>query len=415
MVRQITVCLFQRLCTTYKWEGSRDVSRYQIWYKRGMKEKSKGTVYVGLSGGVDSSVSAALLLQEGFAVVGVFIKVWQPDFLTCSWREERQDAMRVCAHLGIPFHTLDLSKEYKKEVVDYMLAEYKEGRTPNPDVMCNKVVKFGGFLTWARAHGADFIATGHYAQKREVLTHNDVSTSTGADTHYTLSTSLDTHKDQTYFLWTLTQEHLAHTIFPIGHLEKKEVREKAREYGLLTAEKKDSQGICFLGKVSMRDFLTHYLPPKEGDVLNTEGDVIGVHEGAHLYTLGQRHGFTILPSYQGTDDPPLFIVDKDIRKNTLTVIAHIADKEGQKERAGQTRVTITKANWVSGTPKVGKGTRYHARFRYQQALLPVHVEEVSTEEHTAYITFAEPQHYIASGQSLVLYEGEVCLGGGVVQ
>jgi tRNA-specific 2-thiouridylase len=200
------------------------------------------TVFVGVSGGVDSSVSAALLKDAGYTVVGVFIRTWTPDFIECTWREERRDAMRVCAHLGIPFLECDAEEAYKKGVADYMIEEYKKGNTPNPDVMCNREVKFGVFWEFAKAHEADFIATGHYALNQ-----------------YQLERSKDTAKDQTYFLWTLTQDDLEHTLFPIGHLEKKEVRKLAEKYKLPTATKKDSQGVCFLGPLDMKDFLKHYI------------------------------------------------------------------------------------------------------------------------------------------------------------
>ncbi len=214
---------------------------------------TKKKVFVGLSGGVDSSVSAALLQSQGYDVFGVFIKVWQPDFYECTWKEDRLDAMRVCAKLNIPFYTLDLEKEYKKEVVDYMIEEYKNGRTPNPDVMCNKYIKFGGFFDWAMSQGADFVATGHYARLNK---------------EHELVAGRDSNKDQSYFLWTLTKEQLSKTLFPVGDIEKTEVRKLAKKFGLPTAEKKDSQGLCFIGKVDMAEFLHHFIETKPGPVLN---------------------------------------------------------------------------------------------------------------------------------------------------
>ena len=261
-----------------------------------MSEKKK-KVFVGMSGGVDSSVSVALLkvatpnnfsklfgrpTPEGFSgyeVVGVFIKVWQADFLPCTWREERREAMRAAAHLGIPLITLDLEKEYKDEVVDYMIREYSMGRVPNPDVMCNKHVKFGAFLEFAKKNGADFIATGHYARIQS-------SHHTLPPKPYSLLMGVDAEKDQSYFLWTLTQDQLAHTLFPVGHLQKSEVRDLAKEFGLPNAEKKDSQGLCFMGAVDMADFLKHYLKTEVGNVLDKDGNIIGTHQGAILYTIG---------------------------------------------------------------------------------------------------------------------------------
>ncbi|MFC1802234.1 tRNA 2-thiouridine(34) synthase MnmA, partial [Patescibacteria group bacterium] len=246
----------------------------------GVKNKSK-KVFVGMSGGVDSSVSAVLLKKQGYNVVGCFIKTWHPDFLPCTWKEDRLDAMRVCAFLEIPFIDIDLEKEYKEEVFQYMVSEYREGRTPNPDVMCNKKIKFGGFFKKAMSLGADFVATGHYA--RNVLRGGKQN----------LMKGVDNNKDQTYFLWTLTQEKLEKIIFPIGHLEKKEVRKLAKKFNLPTAEKKESQGLCFVGKIEMKDFLKRFLEEKKGDVLNEKGEVVGWHEGAQYYTIGQRHGFII--------------------------------------------------------------------------------------------------------------------------
>ncbi|MBI3888790.1 tRNA 2-thiouridine(34) synthase MnmA [Candidatus Nomurabacteria bacterium] len=260
----------------------------------------KKTVFVGLSGGVDSAVSVALLKKSGYEVVGVFIKTWHPDFLVCNEEEERLDAMRVAAFLDIPFFTFDLVDVYKKEVADYMIREYKAGRTPNPDVMCNKEVKFGAFLKKALAMGADYVATGHYAKafstqnfeggrfrpKGGVMPRNSAPKTL-------LVKGVDPSKDQAYFLWTLRQEQLKKIIFPVGNLEKTEVRKLAKKFNLPVAEKKDSQGICFLGAVDLKEFLKHYIKSKKGKVLNENGEEIGYHDGAVFYTLGERHGFTI--------------------------------------------------------------------------------------------------------------------------
>lgn len=350
-------------------------------------------VFVGLSGGVDSSVSAALLRDAGYDVTGVFIKVWQADFLPCTWREERRDAMRAAAHLGIPFRTLDLEAAYKKEVVDYMIREYGAGRIPNPDVMCNKHVKFGAFLDYAIREGADAVATGHYARVE----------SSGK---CTLLAGADQEKDQSYFLWTLTQEQLARTLFPVGHLQKSAVRTLAASYGLPNAAKKDSQGLCFMGQVDMAEFLKHYLSTKEGDVLDESGTVIGTHEGALLYTIGQRRGF--FTKKISTHEEPYVVVGKDIARNTITV-SH-RDPAGV---ASPTRsVSVTDLNVISDTLLAAAGV--FARIRYRGALHPVALGNVDRAAGTAILTFASPVDGVAPGQSVVFYRGEECVGGAVL-
>lgn len=354
-----------------------------------MNQNTNKTIFVGMSGGVDSSTSAALLKEAGYSVVGVFIKVWHPDFLPCNWQEERLDAMRVCARLSIPFTTVDLASEYKKEVADYLVAEYRVGRTPNPDVMCNKNIKFGGFLNYARAQGADGIAMGHYAQTRET------------DGTVELLQSKDLKKDQTYFLWTITQEELKDVQFPVGGYEKSEVRARAKKFNLPTAEKKDSQGICFLGAVDMRSFLKHFIEVSPGPVKNIKGEVVGEHEGALLYTIGQRHGLII--SENNTTREPYFVVAKDIDTNTITV-----SHNPQEPSFTNMQVTLSDINWISGkTPVVGM--EYTARFRHQGVLHPCVLEEQGMVVH-----FKEPQSGLAQGQSVVLYNNEVCLGGGII-
>ncbi len=347
-----------------------------------MEEKKSKTVFVGVSGGVDSSVSLALLKQEGYNVVGCFIKTWQPDFVICTWKEERRDAMRVCAHLNVPFITIDAENEYKDLVGEYFINEYKAGRTPNPDVMCNKEIKFGVFLRYALAHGADFVATGHYAQieNGKLLAGNDPL------------------KDQSYFLWTLTSEQLPRILFPVGHLEKKEVRRLAEKFGLPTAEKKDSQGVCFLGPIDMKEFLSHYIPKQPGDVLNTEGKKIGHHDGALFFTLGERHGFTITD--KGSDDERLYVVDRDLSNNTIVVSTN---PQGSTLGVGGREVRLQNVNWRE-TPMADK--KYGARVRYQQPLQSCTVTRES-------VIFDQEQ-IAASGQSVVVYDGETCLGGGII-
>ncbi len=354
-------------------------------------------VYVGMSGGVDSSVSAALLRNAGYDVTGVFIKVWQPEWLVdtsvCTWREDRLDAMRVAAKLDIPFITLDLEKEYKKEVVDYMIAEYRAGRTPNPDVMCNRYVKFGGFFDWAIAQGANYVATGHYA----VIDHLQAR-----DGKVILKAGKDKNKDQSYFLWTLTQGQLSKTLFPVGNIEKPEVRKFAKKFGFPNADKKDSQGLCFIGKIDIKEFLSHYIEQKQGKVLDEKGKVIGRHDGAFFYTIGERHGFTI--TEKTPTDEPYYVIAKDMEKNTLTV-AH-KNAEGNMPN-GIKIVKLKDINWNQDNEQIGKVLQ--ARSRYRADLQEIKFIDKAT------IEFKNLQDTLSSGQSLVFYDGEVCLGGGIIE
>ena len=365
-------------------------------------------VFVGMSGGVDSSVSAALLLEQGYDVTGVFIKVWQADFLPCTWREERRDAMRVAAHLGIPFLTLDLEKEYKKEVVDYMIREYGAGRVPNPDVMCNKYVKFGAFLNFAKKQGADFVATGHYARIQGVGIRRGKGVE-NTHTQFKLLVGADKEKDQSYFLWTLTQEQLAHTLFPVGHLQKSEVRELARTFGLPNAEKKDSQGLCFMGAVDMPEFLKHYLKIENGAVMNEDGAQIGTHDGALLYTIGQRHGFSI--NKTSATEQPYFIIGKDIAENTVTV----AHRNLENVSKTLSAVLLNECNVISERLHTTEGIRVLVRTRYREPLVEGRWNMIGGHEAgCAEIIFDHPHEVVAAGQSVVVYDGENCLGGGVV-
>ncbi len=353
---------------------------------------SKKKVYVGMSGGVDSSVSAALLKAQGYDVTGVFIKVWQPDWIQCTWKDDRLDAMRVAAQLNIPFITLDLEKEYKEEVVDYMIAEYKNGRTPNPDVMCNRHVKFGGFFAWAMAQGADYVATGHYAQVEK-----DPSTNT-----YKLLAGNDSQKDQTYFLWTLTQEQLSKTLFPVGNIEKPEVRKLAQKFKLATAEKKDSQGLCFIGKIDIKEFLSHFIQTEPGKVLDEKWNVIGSHNGALLYTIGERHGFTITSARP--DSEPLYVIAKDTSNNTLTV-GH-KNPDGTLPQA-KTVIKLSDIVWNQNEPLINK--KLQARARYRAPLQTINFTDSQT------VQFEVPQSTLSAGQSLVIYDGNTCIGGGIIE
>ena len=397
---------------------------------------NKKTVYVGMSGGVDSSVSAALLKEQGFDVVGVFIKVWQPDFVECTWREDRLDAMRVCAKLEIPFITLNLEREYKEDVADYMINEYKLGRTPNPDVMCNKYVKFGAFFDWAIERGADFVATGHYARCTRIADQRGLDADRRRNnSQYQLLAGEDKNKDQSYFLWTLTQKQLSRTLFPVGDIEKPEVRILADKFNLPTSTKKDSQGVCFLGKFDMKDFLAHYIKEIPGDVLNENGEKIGRHDGALYLTIGQRHGFTMLKRHQ--DVGPYYIISKDIKNNTITV-SQDPHPEARLRSLASGLVKIKDVNWTLGE-ELDLTKTYSARIRYRQPLeeceikiknhptrgLPISTltsfvrnsgikSNIKNQDKEYEIHFTNPQKAITPGQSIVIYDGEICLGGGVI-
>jgi len=347
---------------------------------------TKKKVYVGMSGGVDSSVSAELLKKAGYEVTGVFIEVWQPDFVECTWKEDRLDALRVASHLDIPFVTLDLEKEYKEGVIDYMIKEYREGRTPNPDVMCNREVKFGAFWKWAKGQGADYIATGHYA-----VTDNE-----------SLILPADKEKDQTYFLWTLTKEDLAHVLFPIGSMEKSEVRNNASYAGLPVASKKDSQGLCFIGTINIKEFLKTEIKEKEGNVISEKGEVLGKHDGIMFYTIGERHGFTVLS--KENDSLAYYIVAKDVISNTLTV-SHTKPEE---TLGGE--FVIQSVSFVDHTER--DILECYGRARYRAPLAKISLEKVKKGVYK--VIKKEGELVPASGQSLVLYDNKKCIGGGVI-
>jgi tRNA-specific 2-thiouridylase len=370
----------------------------------------KKVVFVGLSGGVDSAVSATLLQRQGFEVVGVFIKTWHPDFLKCNEEEERRDAMRVAAHLDIPFLTFDLEDVYKKEVADYMISEYKAGRTPNPDVMCNKHVKFGAFLKKALSMGADFVATGHYAQV-EPVKENFVRVGAPGERvkrqNFSLPVKLlkssDPSKDQSYFLWTLKQEQLTKILFPIGGFKKTEVRKLAQKFKLPVAEKRDSQGICFLGAIDIKEFLKYYIKKKKGKVLNERGEVIGSHNGVIFYTLGERHGFTI--AKKSPNDGAYYVMAKDIKKNVLIV----SQNKNIKYSGILKNIRIEKTNWINQIPEINK--IYTAQIRYHGEFLTCQVKII--DKNRAEVVFKNPT-LVAPGQSIVIYDRDICLGGGVV-
>jgi tRNA-uridine 2-sulfurtransferase len=342
-------------------------------------------VAVGISGGVDSAVTASVLIKEGHDVTGVFLRTWHPEWLTCDWQEDRRDAMRVCAHLNIPFVELDCEEAYKNDVVDYLVSEYASGRTPNPDVLCNRSIKFGVFWDWAKIHGYDAIATGHYARTDGVQ----------------LLKGIDPGKDQSYFLWKLTTEDLAHVLFPLGGMPKTETRELAKKLDLPVASKRDSQGICFLGDVDLAEFLAHFVELVPGDVADTDGNVIGHHPGALSFTLGERRGFTI--TEKSPQDEPYYVVAKDVNKNTLTVAHH--------PELTATRDTVELTDFIWRTiPDSGRS--YDAQIRYHGTLKPVRLRE---EGGGWFAHFEAPDYTIASGQSVVVYDGDICIGGGIVK
>ncbi|MBP9836840.1 MAG: tRNA 2-thiouridine(34) synthase MnmA [Candidatus Pacebacteria bacterium] len=354
-----------------------------------MKKGKK--VFVGMSGGVDSSVAAWRLKEQGYDVVGVFIKVWHPDFLVCNWEKERLDAMRVAAHLDIPFLTCDAEKEYRDDVAKYFISEYIAGRTPNPDVMCNKYVKFGAFMRFAKEKGADFIATGHYARRID-----------NEEKKPSLYRGVDGNKDQSYFLWSLTNEQLDYTLLPIGDTNKELIRQEAERVGIPTATKKDSQGVCFLGHIDIPEFISHYVDLQEGDVLDIGGKVIGKHQGAMVYTLGQRHGFTIFTHDQNRE--VYYVQSKDLTNNTITVANERPELKKSQDLVLQNIVLREKLN---------VGDKLSAQTRYRQKPFGVEVKSITDTEITLEITEVSTEA-VASGQSCVLYLDELCVGGGIV-
>jgi tRNA-specific 2-thiouridylase len=340
------------------------------------------TVYVGLSGGVDSSVSAALLKEQGYLVVGVYMKNWSKDLpgFACPWKEDYQDAKRIAVQLGIEFKMFDFEKEYQEKVVDYMIEEYKAGRTPNPDIMCNQEVKFKLFFNTAIEQGADFVATGHYARSLDGQ----------------LLVGKDSNKDQSYFLYRVKKSVLEKTIFPLGGFTKPEVRKMAEERNLTTAHKKESMGICFVGKVGIKEFLQQYVKTKTGDVIDQNGKVIGRHEGAIFYTIGQRHGLDIGGGF------PYYVTGKNMKTNTVYVTSQIDDDSLWKGT-----LSLTDLHWINETPEIGK--LYMVRTRYRAPLVKAQFKEKVTE-----LILNDPVRAVTPGQSVVIYENERVVGGGII-
>ena len=391
-------------------------------------------VVVGLSGGVDSSVAAYLLQQQGYEVIGLFMKNWHDDSVTisneCPWLEDSNDALLVAEKLGIPFQTVDLSEQYKEKIVDYMFSEYEKGRTPNPDVLCNREIKFDVFMKIALSLGADFVATGHYCRKGE--------TETEGKTIYQLLAGADANKDQSYFLCQLSQEQLSKSLFPIGELTKPEVRSIALEMELVTAEKKDSQGLCFIGKVRLPEFLQQKLKPKEGLIVEIDknnpvfnrkndvatdsienlisisqkinfipemGKIVGKHQGAHYFTIGQRKGLNV-----GGTKEPLFIIGTNVKSNTIYVGLG-------SEHPGLFRKSLfvdqSEIHWIREDLKLQNNQKMEvmARIRYRQ---PLQKATLTQTEIGLFVTFNEPQSAITEGQFVAWYDKDELLGSGVI-
>ena len=338
-------------------------------------------VYVGMSGGVDSSVTAALLQQQGYDVTGVYMKNWSQDLpgFVCPWQEDYQDAKRVAVQLGIDFKMYDFETEYRHKVVDYMVAEYQIGRTPNPDVMCNQEVKFKLFLETALEDGADLIATGHYARIKDGQ----------------LYAGLDPAKDQSYFLYRVTEDALRKSLMPVGEYQKNEVRKIAKKLQLFTADKKDSQGICFVGKVGIKEFLLNELGPQPpGPIIDQIGQQIGKHDGALFYTIGQRHGLHVGGGL------PYYVTRKDMKTNTVYVTTNLDDKNLWSKE-----LVLENLHWIDEEPAAGQS--YQARLRYRGPLILCTIRGKK-------LSLAEEQRGLAAGQSAVLYDADQCLGGGIV-
>nr|WP_139300074.1 MULTISPECIES: tRNA 2-thiouridine(34) synthase MnmA [Virgibacillus] len=348
-------------------------------------------VVIGMSGGVDSSVAALLLKQQGYDVVGIFMKNWDDtdEFGVCTATEDFEDVVRVCNQLDIPYYAVNFEKQYWDKVFTYFLDEYKAGRTPNPDVMCNKEIKFKAFMDHALSLGADYVATGHYARVRE------------QKGRFELLRGIDDNKDQTYFLNQLTEDVLSKVMFPLGHLPKSEVRKIAKENDLATATKKDSTGICFIGERNFKAFLSEYLPAQPGEMQTLDGVVKGRHDGLMYYTIGQRQGLGI-----GGAGDPWFVVGKNIAKNILYVEQGYSNKKLFSDA-----LTATDVNWIQ-SDKINEVFTCTAKFRYRQDDSPVTVTLLDNNQ--VHVVFKESQRAITPGQAVVFYDGEICLGGGTI-
>jgi len=361
-----------------------------------MNSNTRKHIIVGLSGGVDSSVAALLLKEQGHHVEGVFMKNWEEDDTDtfCPASIDMADAQSVCDQLQIELHRINFASEYWERVFTDFLSEYKAGRTPNPDILCNKEIKFNAFLNYAKQRGADYIATGHYARCRSTENHS-----------FQLLKGLDAQKDQSYFLYTLTQEQLAHSLFPIGEINKNTVREIAKKAGLRTHSKKDSTGICFIGEKKFKAFLSEYLSPQPGDIETIEGIAIGKHDGLMFYTLGQRQGLKI-GGLKNASETPWYVVKKNKERNVLIVA------QGQDHPSLYANQLIaSQVHWIECAPSLP--LKAFAKTRYRQADQSCMIERVNETQYK--IEFAEPQRAITPGQSVVFYQGDQCLGGGIIE
>ena len=361
------------------------------------KRIGSGKVLCALSGGVDSSVSAWLLQQQGYQVEGLFMKNWEEDDGEeyCTAAADLADAQAVCDKLGIELHTVNFAAEYWDNVFELFLAEYKAGRTPNPDILCNKEIKFKAFLEFAAEDlGADYIATGHYVRRADV------------DGKSRLLRGLDSNKDQSYFLYTLSHEQIAQSLFPVGELEKPQVRKIAEDLGLVTAKKKDSTGICFIGERKFREFLGRYLPAQPGKIITVDGDEIGEHQGLMYHTLGQRKGLGIGGTKEGTEEP-WYVVDKDVENNILVVA-----QGHEHPRLMSVGLIAQQLHWVDREPFTGT-MRCTVKTRYRQTDIPCTVKAL--DDDRIEVIFDEPVAAVTPGQSAVFYNGEVCLGGGIIE
>ena len=353
-------------------------------------------VVIGVSGGVDSSVAAKLLKDQGHEVIGLFMVNWEEDSEACTAEQDYEDVKRVCSSIGIPYFSVNYAKEYYDRVFKYFLEEYKKGRTPNPDVLCNREIKFGPFLEFAKSIGADYIATGHYCKKVE------------KDGKYYLAKAKDLNKDQSYFLNQLSQEQLKYVLFPLADIEKPKVREIAKELGLVNAEKKDSTGICFIGERNFKKFLKEYLPAKPGKIMTLDGRVVGSHDGLMYYTIGQRRGLGI-GGRSDSNGQRWFVLKKDLENNILYV------SQGEGEELFSVGMISEKFNWIPEKPNEQEFDCF-AKFRYRQPDQKVHVKVV--DDHIE-VSFYEKQRAVTPGQFVVLYQNDedgnsLCLGGAVI-
>ncbi|MCA6219370.1 tRNA 2-thiouridine(34) synthase MnmA [Photorhabdus antumapuensis] len=362
-----------------------------------MSDNSQKKVIVGMSGGVDSSVSAYLLQQQGYQVAGLFMKNWEEDDNEeyCSAATDLADAQSVCNKLSIELHTVNFAAEYWDNVFEHFLSEYRAGRTPNPDILCNKEIKFKAFLEFAAEDlGADYIATGHYVRRKDI---NGKSQ---------LWRGLDDNKDQSYFLYTLSHQQIAQSLFPVGELEKPEVRRIAEKIGLVTAKKKDSTGICFIGERKFRDFLGRYLPTKPGPIMTVDGETLGEHQGLMYHTLGQRKGLGIGGTKEGSEEP-WYVIDKDVQDNILIVA-----QGHEHPRLMSTGLIAQQLHWVD-RQALTEEIHCVVKTRYRQQDIPCTVTPINKDKIE--VRFANPVAAVTPGQSAVFYQGEVCLGGGVIE